>query len=329
MKKILALIFSMVMLVSFSAFGSGKITLKLAHFGAMGDPGYDAAEAFKKEVEEKSGGNIIIEIYPNNELGNPPEILEQVKLGAIDSCLVTQGSLDKYSKKFALLVTPFVFKNYEHAYKVLDGPFFEWTKNELDQYNMHLVGNWDYGFRHLTNFKRPVVNPDDVKGLKIRTPPEIQQVACMEALGADVQQISFTELLPALKQNTVDGQENPLATIYTRKLWEVNQKCLTMTHHVYQSLNLVFSTPAWSKLSDDQKAIIETASKNASAAMRQVVQKSDEEYVTKLKEQGVEVVFPNFDDFAAKMEPAHKKLSEYVGDPKLMEEFLKMVEDPK
>ncbi|MGF6906851.1 TRAP transporter substrate-binding protein [Fusobacterium sp. PH5-44] len=329
MKKIFVLTLSLIFLLSFSLLGANKITIKLAHFGALGDPGYDAAEAFKKEVEEKSNGSLLVEIYPNNELGNPPEILEQVKLGAIDSCLVTQGSLDKYSKKFALLVTPFVFKDYKHAYKVLDGPFYDWTKNELDAHNMHLVGSWDYGFRHLTNSKKPVVNPDDVKGLKIRTPPEIQQVVCMEALGADVQQISFTELLPALKQHTVDGQENPLATIYTRKLWEVEQKYLTMTHHVYQSLNLVFSTPAWNKLSDEQKAIIETASKNASTSMREVVQKSDEEYVAKLKEQGVEVVFPNFDDFAAKMEPARKKLAEYVGDPKLMEEFLKMVEDAK
>jgi tripartite ATP-independent transporter DctP family solute receptor len=303
--------------------------LKLAHFGTVGDPGTDAAESFKKEVEEKTGGSVIIEIYPNNELGNPPEIIEQVKIGVIDSCLLTQGSIDKYSKKFALLVTPFVFKSYDHAYKVLDGPFFEWTKNELEAFDMHLVGGWDYGFRNLTNSKRPVVHPDDAKGLKIRTPPEIQQKSAIEALGAEVQIVSFSELIPALKQHTVDGQENPLSTIYSNKLWEVDQKYLTITHHVYQSINLIFSTPSWNKLSAEQKAIIETASKNASAAMRKVVQNSEEDYIKKLEDNGVQVVRPDFDEFKAKMGPAYKQMEEYVGDPKLVEEFLKMVEDAK
>ncbi|MDR1834802.1 MAG: TRAP transporter substrate-binding protein [Fusobacteriaceae bacterium] len=329
MKKMFTVLLTLTVLFSVTLLGSGKVALRLAHFGMQGDPGYDAAEAFKKEVEEKSGGAITIQIYPNNELGNPPEIIEQTKLGAIDASLVTQGSLDKYSKKFALLVTPFAFRSYEHAYKVQDGPFYEWTKNDLEAQNMHLVGSWDYGFRNLTNSKRPVKVPDDVKGLKIRTPPEIQQLAAMEALGANVQQISFTELVPALKQHTVDGQENPLTTIYTNKLWEVDQKYLSITHHVYQSLNLVFSKATWDKLSPEHKAIIETASKNAGQGMRDVVKNAEAKYIKLLEEKGIQTEYPDIEEFAKRMGPAYKKMAEYVGSQALLDEFLKMVEDAK
>lgn len=127
-------------------------------------------------------------------------MLEQNIMGVVDMTLGTQGSLDKYSKKFATVMLPFAFDSYDLAYEVLDGPFYDWVKDELLEQGLVYIGSWDYGFRCLTNSVREVNTPADVVGLKIRTPGEIQLQSCMEALGANVQSIAFNELYLSLKQ---------------------------------------------------------------------------------------------------------------------------------
>ncbi len=302
------------------------ITMKLAHYAAVDHPGGIAAQAFADAVKERTNGGIEIEVYPNNELGAPDEMLEQNILGVVDMTLGTQGSLDKYSKKFATVMMPFVFDNYEHAYKVLDGPFYEWTKDELEAQGLHYVGSWDYGFRCLTNSKHAVNTPDDVKGLKVRTPGEIQLKSCMEALGAEVQQIAFNELDLSLRQGVVDGQENPLSVIYFNKMYET-QKYLAVTNHVYNSMNLVISKKVWDNLSPEYQKIIEEESRNAALMMRELIQNGDADYIAKLEAEGMEVTYPDTAEFAAKMEPSYKAIAEYAGSQEYIDTFLKMVEE--
>lgn len=304
------------------------IEMKLAHYAAVDHPGGVAAQQFADKVEERTNGAIKITVYPNNELGAPDEILEQNILGAVDMSLGTQGSLDKYSKKFATVMLPFVFDDYQHAYDVLDGPFYDWTVNDLNEQGLVFIGSWDYGFRNLTNSKTPVNTPADVFGLKIRTPGEIQLQSCMEALGSNVQKIAFNELFLSLKQGVVDGQENPLAVIYFNKYYEA-QKYLAMTNHVYNSMNLVISQVTWDKLTPEQQEIIREESKNAATFMRSEIQSSEDEYVKLLEEAGMEVTYPNRDEFAALMEPSYKAIAEYCGNQEYIDTFLQMVEDCK
>ena len=181
---------------------SAPILMKLGHFANDTHPGNLAAKQFAENVEKRTKGAVKITVYPNNQLGSPPELLEQNILGAIDMSLGTQGSLDKYSKKFAVVMLPFIFKDYQHAYKVLDGPFVPWAAPDLDKQGLVFLSNWDYGFRNLTNNVRPIEKADDVKGLKLRTPPEIQLQSAMEALGGNVTKIAFPELFMAMKQGS-------------------------------------------------------------------------------------------------------------------------------
>lgn len=146
------------------------ITMKLGHYAAPGHPADRAANMFAENVQKRTNGEIVIAVYPNNQLGDPPQLLEQNILGVIDVSLPTQGALDKYSRKFAVVMLPFVYRDYEHAHKVLDGPFKEWTAGELEKQGLIFLSNWEWGFRNLTNNVRPINSPDDVKGLKIRTP---------------------------------------------------------------------------------------------------------------------------------------------------------------
>src|SRR4030066_111265 len=130
------------------------IEMKLGHFAADSHPGNLASKMFAEGVEKRTNGNIKVIIYPNNALGSPPEVLEQNILGAVDMSLPTQGQLGKYSKKFNCVMLPFMYNNYEHADKVLDGKFLPWAVPDLDKAGLVFLSNWEGGFRNLTNTKR-------------------------------------------------------------------------------------------------------------------------------------------------------------------------------
>ncbi len=306
----------------------GVIHMKLAHYAAADHPGGIAAKQFAENVEKRTNGGIVIDVFPNNELGAPDEMLEQNIQGAVDMTLGTQGSLDKYCKKFATVMLPFVFDNYDHAYRVLDGPFYDWTKDDLLKQGLVYIGSWDYGFRNLTNSVRPINTPDDVRGLKIRTPGEIQLQSCMEALGANVQPIAFNELYLALKTGTVDGQENPLSVIWFNKYYET-QKYLAMTNHVYNSMNLVISRKIWDKLTPEYQRIIREESRNAAQSMRKQIKSGDDDYLARLKTAGMTVTYPDKSLFKAKMDPSYKAIAKYIGNQEYIDEFMKMVNSCK
>ena len=278
--------------------------MKLAHFAADAHPGNIASKMFAEAVEKRTNGQIKVIIYPNNALGSPPEVLEQNILGAVDMSLPTQGQLGKYSKRFNCVMLPFVFNDYKQADKVLDGKFLPWALPDLDKAGSVFLSNWEWGFRNLTNSKRPVVNPDDAKGLKIRTPPELPTQAAMEALGAVVATINFNELQMALKQGTVDGQENPIAVIYSNKLYET-QKYLTMTGHNYNSMVHVISKKVWDKLTPQQQKIIKEESKKAGDWMRKAQRDDEAKQIKELEKLGMQVVYPDKAKFKALMKPAY------------------------
>lgn len=330
MKKFLACILVMTMVLGF-ALGSqaaAAVTIQLGHFGAPGEPVSSAADTFKAKVEELSGGSITVDVHGASELGNAKDMIEQTAMGAIQACLVSQGSLDKYDIRYALVTAPYVYSGYAQAYAVVDGPFAEWVSDgRLEEKGLHNVGPWDYGFRNLTNSKREIKVPEDVKGLKIRTPSEVQKVACFEALGADVQQVAFSELISALKQGTVDGQENPISTIYNNSMWEANQKFLSLTRHTWEAVNLTVNNDFWTGLTEEQRAVIQQAAAIARDQMRNEVQSSEQDYIQKLKDKGVTVTEVDLALFKAAMAPAWDAVAAYEGSAEDMAYFLKIVED--
>lgn len=296
------------------------VTLRLAHFAAETHPGHIAALQFAKNVDERTNGSVAIELFPANQLGSPPEQLEQTILGAVDMNLPTHGGLDKYERAFGTVMTPFAFSSYENAHEILDGPFTDWTAPLLEAQGLVMLSHWEYGFRNITNSQRPINSPDDVKGLKLRTPPELQIVAAMEGLGASTTQIAFPELPNALNQSVVDGQENPIGVIYHYKLNEF-QEHLALTRHVYNSMIHVVNKGVWDGLTEEQQTILREESANAAKTMREAVQKQEAEELAGLKERGMKITEPDLAPFAALMEPARKRVAEYSGADN-MEKFL-------
>lgn len=322
--KTLAIVLGAVVVVGFVWFPAAALELKFGHYAAETHPGHKATLMFAEAVEKRTNGEITVKIYPANALGSPPEVLEQNKLGAIDMSLPTQGALDKYVREFSVVMMPFVYDDYEHCWRVLDGPFMEWTAPKLESQNLVFLSNWEWGFRNVTNNMRPVMTPADMKGLKMRTPPELQLQAAMEACGAVVTKIAFPELYNALKQGVVDGQENPLAVIYHFKIYEV-QKHLALTRHVYNSMVHVMSKRTWDKLTSEQQKIINEESRRAGQWFRDRMVEEEGELIQKLKDQGMQVTNPDIAKFREAMQPAYDRIAEYAGKENV-EKFLKMVD---
>jgi len=330
MKKLAMILLLVVVFCPFAHAQDAKpapIKMKLGHFAADSHPGNLASKMFAEGVAKRTNGQIEITIYPNNALGSPPEVLEQNILGAVDMSLPTQGQLGKYSKKFNCVMLPFIYDSYEHADRVLDGKFIPWATPDLEPAGLVFLSNWEWGFRNLTNSVRPVNNPEDVKGLKIRTPPELPTQAAIEALGGVVATINFNELQMALKQGVVDGQENPIAVIYSNKLYET-QKYLAMDGHNYNTMVHVISKKVWDKLTPEQKTIIMEESKKAGDWMKKTVREAEADQIKQLKEFGMEVTYPDKAKFKALMNPAYDQMKGIAGEENI-KTFSKMVDEAR
>ncbi len=304
---------SLTLAAPYVARAAGPMTLRWAHFAQEDHPANVAAKQFAANVEKRTSGAIKINIFPNNVLGGPPEQAQQIKLGTIDMGLPTQGQLDKFDPAFAAVILPFIFANSAEVYRVLDGPAMDWLAPLAEKQGFILLRNWEYGFRNLTNIVHPINVPDDVKGLKIRTPPELQIQASMEALGAVVQAIAFPELYLALAQKVVDGEENPIAVIYFNKYYEV-QKHLAITRHIYNNMIHTVSAITWKKLTPEQQGIFREESKSAGDLMRKLIGDDEADQIKKLEAAGMQVTRPDLAPFRAKMDPAYARIAAYAGE---------------
>jgi len=304
--------------------GQAPMTLRWAHFAPEDHPANVAAKQFAGRVEQRTNGAIKVNIFPNNALGGPPEQAQAIKLGTIDMGLPTQGQLDKFDKAFAAVMLPFIFENSAQVYKVLDGPAMEWLAPLAEKQGFILLRNWDYGFRNVTNSVRPINTPDDAKGLKLRTPPELQIQASMEALGATVQAIAFPELYLALSQKVVDGEENPIPVIYYSKFYEV-QKYLAITRHIYNNMIHTVGAATWNKLTPDQQKIFREESAAAGDLMRKLMAEQEADQIKKLEAAGMQITRPDLAPFRARMAPAYQRIAAYAGEDNV-KKFRDMVE---
>lgn len=298
--------------VAWASSAFSAVELKLGHFGSEEHPSHIAAMQFAKNVEARTGGDVTVELYPNNALGSPPEVLEQVIMGVIDMSLSGQDQLAKHVPLFDTVSIPFSLENAEHADRVLDGPFKQWAAPELEKIGLVYLSSWDWGFRQLTNSVKPILSPDDVKGLKIRTPPAMTYQAAMEAIGANVQTISFSELVMAMRQGVVDGQENPIGVIYSLKLYE-SQKYISIINYLYSSMVHVVSADAWSRLSPEQQTIVQEESDAARLLMRTLLREEEQKQIADMRAQGIQIDEPELAPFQAMMGPAYDQIKKKVG----------------
>jgi len=292
---------------------STKYTLSLAHISPVEHPAHKGSLLFKQLVEERTNGEVKIEIYPNSTLGSAPEYTEQMKLGVVAFGLSTSGQLQQWVKECAAVMIPFLFTSYEHAHRTLDGPAGDLLAAMAEKEGLITLSNWEWGFRQITNNKVAIKSPEDIKGLKMRVPNEIQLQAMFKALGASTNIVAFPELYLALAQGVVDGQCNPLATIYHHKFFEV-QKYLAITNHVYNTQTLMTSKIIWDTLPEDIQRILKESAQVAGLYVRQISNAADEQLVKACAEKGMVVTYPDLDAFREKMGPAIDTIAKFAGE---------------
>jgi len=289
------------------------VNLKFGHYSVESHPMHIAAVAFADGVAARTNGQVKITIFPNAKLGNSQEMVEQVTLGALDFVVPTEPAIAKYVKKFNLVGAPFAFKDYAATDNFFMGDFLDWANPDLEKVGLKYLARWEYGFRTYTSSKRQINTPADFKGLKIRTPPDFVNAETVKALGGIQQTIAFTELPMALKQGVVDGQENPIATIYSNKMWET-QKYLSMLNYTYNSTHLLMNKRAFDKLTPSQQKILIDEGEKAGFLMQKLVRDQEASQIAELKKNGMDVAYPDTAPFKAAVQPVYDALKAQVGD---------------
>ncbi len=273
-------------LVPLSAHAQTKLTL--GHGAAPGNPRHEAAVKFADTLKARSGGRIEVQVAPSAQLGDDAAMVTALRTGALDMSANSQGAVSNAVPEYAAFGMPFLFGSLSQAWKLLDGPLGKELADKSAEKGMVVLGYWDNGIRHMSNSKRPLLKPEDLKGMKMRTPPDAVTVDIMQALGAEAQQIKFSELYVALQQGVVDGQENPLVNIHASKLYEV-QKFISLTGHKYEMTPFLMSKRTWDKLSDADKKAVQESATEATALQRKLSQESDDKLIADLKAKGVRI----------------------------------------
>lgn len=261
--------------------------MRLSHNAAAGNPKDLASERFAELVAEKSEGRINVQVGGAAVFGDDVESLTQMRLGTLELSANSQGPTSTIVPEFGVLGLPFLFSDLETAWEVLDGEVGETLDQAAQEHGLKVLAFWDNGIRHVSNNVRPIHEPADLAGIRLRTPPDPVTIDIFEALGANPAPLAFSELYIALQQGVMDGQENPLMNIWSSNLHEV-QRYISLTAHKYESTPLLVSKVVWDGLSEeDQEALIEAA-REAQTYNRELVAASDDELRGQLEEFGIE-----------------------------------------
>jgi tripartite ATP-independent transporter DctP family solute receptor len=277
-------------------------------------PNHLAAERFAKLAMENSNGKIKVEIYPANQLGNAKQLCEGVMLGSIKIALTSPARVGLFQPEFSILECPYLFRDIPHLKATLRGEIGKELTEKLEKnrgFKM-MAMDWLYGTRHVTTKNTPIRKPEDLKGLLIRTPELPIYVETVRAMGATPAPVNFADLYMALKQGTVDGQENPVATIYTYKYYEA-QKYLNLTGHMIRNV-VVFTNAGWyNNLPEETRTILEHAMKEATKYNNELIVNEEKEFTEKLKAEGMVVVASDVDAFRNACSQVHKKFEKDWG----------------
>lgn len=248
-----------------------------------------AIDTFAKEVGARTNGRYKIETFYNASLGSERESIEAVQLGTQELTFTSSGPVPNFVPDAKILDIPFLFRDKAHARAVLDGPIGQEMLTKFDSKGFKALAWGENGMRNMTNNKRPINVPDDLKGLKLRTMENPVHVAAYKGLGIVTTPMAMAEVFTALQQGTVDGQENPLSVIMAAKLDQV-QKHVSLTGHVYSPAIFLMNKEAFDKLSAADKTAFLESAKEAVKANRARVDADDAMGVTYLRGKGMNVV---------------------------------------
>jgi len=271
------------------------------------------ALAFAEEAAKRTNGKYRIEQYPSSALGGEMEMIKGVQAGQIDIAFITNPPFSKLAPEFGIFDIPFIFRDAQHACAVLDGPIGQDYLKKISGLGVVALAWGENGMRHMTNSRRPIRDPKDLAGLKLRVPQSPVMVEAFQSLSMQVEPLAFPDLYSALETGKFDAQENPIATIVSARFDKV-QKHLSMTGHIYSWAVFIMSKDAYEDLSPEEKTAFAEAARIGGAASRKYAQDAEKQGVETLRAAGMEVIATvDREAFAAALKPAYGKFAERFG----------------
>lgn len=274
------------------------LIIRVGYSTSEEDPRGVALASFKTRVEEKTNGDIMIDIYPGGKLGSDTQLIAGMISGDVDMTVSSAGNYAAYATRIGVSALPFLFQNFEEAWEFVDSPTMQNINADLEEYNMHVLAYFDNGFRCVTTTAKAgaVESVEDMKDLNIRTPDNQIVMETMSELGANPRSFPFADLKDALRAGEFDAQENPIPVIYNNGLYDV-QKYLSITNHSYDAMPLTLRQDIWDKLPENYQDILMIAAHEAQTENRSLVKQQTEDYVTLLRAAGMIVNYPNLQPF--------------------------------
>lgn len=275
-------------------------TLRLSHNTGDATTWHKGAEKFNELLSAETGGDMTVRVFPNATLsgGDQMKQAEMVSRGALDFVITSAINVTPLVPEMAVFSLPYLYANYEQVDATTDGAPGDKMKEIMDSHDIVVLAWGENGFREVTNNIRPIKSPEDMKGLKMRVAGPMY-IDVMNALGANPQQMQWTETFTALQQGVVDGQENPIgAVIIPQRVYEV-QKYLTAWHYSYDPVFLGISKKRWDSFDDATKEKVQKAASEAMAYQKQITRESTEQGIALLREKGMEVYEPSAEELQA------------------------------
>ena len=284
--------------------------IKLGHVGEPGSLFAKSAEEFARRANAKLGDKAKVVVFGSSQLGGDKELLQKLKLGTVDLA-VPSTVMSSEVDLFGVFEMPYLVKDREHMKRIEKDIVWPTLAPAAEQKGLRILAVWENGYRHVTNSKRPINVPDDLKGIKLRVPEGKWRVKMFQAYGANPSPMKFSEVFTALQTGVMDGQENPFTQIYSAKFQEA-QKYLSLTGHVYTPAYLTAGARKWAGLPADVRKVLEDTARETQAFVYQVAAKDDEDLLAKLKAAGMQVNTPNKDAFIAASKAVYEEFGQEV-----------------
>jgi tripartite ATP-independent transporter DctP family solute receptor len=299
-----------VLAAAVAAPAAAQTEIKFGHVGEPGSLFAASAEEFAKRANAKLGAKAKVVVYGSSQLGGDKELLQKLKLGTVDMALPSTV-MSSEADLFGVFEMPYLVKDRAHMQRIEKDVFWSKLAPEAEKKGLKVVAVWENGYRHITNSKRPINTPDDLKGIKLRVPEGKWRVKMFQAYGANPSPMKFSEVFTALQTGVMDGQENPFTQIYSAKFQEV-QKFLSLTGHVYTPAYVTVGANKWATLPADVRQVLEDVAKETQNFVYEKAAKDDEELLGKIKAANVAVNTPNKDAFVAASRPVYEEFANEV-----------------
>ena len=287
-----------------------ELELKFGHVGKPGSLFEISVNEFAARANEKLAGKATVVGFGSSQLGKDKELLQKLKLGTVTFSLPSTV-MSTVADEFGLFEMPYLVKSRDHMARIEDEILWEQIAPAAEAKGYKILAVWENGFRHITNNVRPINLPEDLDGIKLRTPKGTWRVKMFQSYGANPTPMSFSEVFTALKTGVIDGQENPFAQIYSGKFQEV-QKYLSLTGHVYTPAYVLVGKDHWDSLPPDVQQVLEETAKETQAFVYEQAAALETDLLQKLKDGGIEVNEADKDAFIAASSGIYEEFSTSV-----------------